>query len=182
VKRRGRRRAATPAAPPDPPQVSGRRAAAVACGLVLLLFAAFVAPMNLRDLCIFLNRAEYLPDQLELESYSEGAGGDGATSRLEGHLVSSGEGFVDSHEGLLPGGLEEVRRLKREGRLIGHRVPVAYLPKQGLWRVVDRINRFRVVTPEELAGQGAVAGAGLAAALWLGGILLFRRGAWPARP
>lgn len=188
MKRGGRRPRPTPGgtvAPPagaDPPRISGFRAAAVACGLVLLVFAAFVAPMNLRDLCIFLNRAAYVPDQLELESYTEGGGGGDGDSRLEGRLVESGESWVGSNEGLVPGGLEQVRRLQRQDRLRGYRVPVAYLPKQGFWGAVDAVNRFRVVTPEELEGRGALAGAGLGALLWLAGGLLFRLGAFPGRP
>ncbi|MEZ5292438.1 MAG: hypothetical protein R2745_15255 [Vicinamibacterales bacterium] len=153
------------------------RTAAAGGGLVALVVAAWILPMNVRDLSIALHRSDYAADTLELASYVE-TGGDGGDDRLEGHVVSSGEAFASPNTNVVPGGLEEVRRLARDGRLSGHRVPIAYLATAGNgWRMVDRVNPFRVVRPDELRGDGAGIAAAIAAGLWIGGLWLLRAAA-----
>ena len=93
--------------------------------------------------------------------------------------MSTGETLSTYDEGvIIPGGLERRRELLAQKRLVGHRFPVWYLPANGFWRVVDKINQFRVLSPEQFEESDAsrVVWLGVGAAFWLTGALLLRSG------
>jgi hypothetical protein len=146
------------------------------CGLVLAVLTLFVAPATLRLLCMEWNRSAYVSDALELELFEEGHGI--SDTVIEGRLVSTGEHIRTDRTGLV--GLDRLRALARERRVAGARVPVWYLPKQGAWRVVDRVNPFRVLPPDEFeGGVPTVVVAAVNALMAAGSILLIRRGVGP---
>ena len=123
------------------------RTAAMAAGLISAILALFMAPMSLREACTSVNRRDFVVDELQLEHFTEESGGDSSAS-FEGRLVSTGERYVTDNVSMV--GLERLRELSREKRVEGYRVPVRYMPKQGgFWAGVDRINQFRVRTPED---------------------------------
>jgi hypothetical protein len=152
---------------------SGSRTAAMAAGLLSALLALFMAPMSLRETCTYVNRRDFVVDELELEHFTEESGGDSSAS-FEGHLVSTGERYVTDNVSTV--GLERLRELSREKRVEGYRVPVRYLPKQeGFWAGVDRINQFRVRTPGDF-DHGFPAGlVAINVVMALASILLIRR-------
>lgn len=146
------------------------------CGLLLAVLALFMAQATLRLVCIELNRDAYVADQLELEFYRESSHDSDAI--VEGHLVSTGERFRTDRTDFV--GLDRLRALARDKAVVGARAPVWYLAKQGGWRVVDRVNPFRVSPPAEFeGGVPAVAVAAVNALIAAGSILLIRRGLGP---
>jgi hypothetical protein len=147
----------------------------MAAGLILAVMALFMAPMPVRELCTYLNRGDYVRDELQLEYFNPGSGGD-SSAWLEGRIVSTQEPYRTDRMDVA-GGLNRLQALSREHKLEGHRVPVWYLPKRGIWSTIDKLNEFRVRSPEEFA-QGLP--AGLIAAnvvIALASVLLIRRGA-----
>jgi len=144
----------------------------MAAGLIMAVLALSMAPMSLRELCTSVNRRDFVPDELRLEHFSE-AGGDSPS--LEARLVSTGERYRPDTSVV---GLDRLRELSRGGKVEGYRVPVRYLPgRGGFWAGVDRINQFRVRTPEDFDDGFP---AGLVAAnlvVAIASILLIRRGA-----
>jgi len=144
----------------------------MAAGLLTAVLTLFMAPMSLRELCTSVNRSDFIPDELQLEHFSE-AGGD--SPALEARLVSTGESYRPDTSVV---GLDRLRELSRRGEVEGYRVPVRYLPgRGGFWAGVDRINQFRVRKPEDFDGGFP---AGLVAAnlvIAVASILLIRRGA-----
>lgn len=147
----------------------------MAAGLILAILALFMAPMSLRELCVYVNRSDFVPDELQLEFFKPPGKGRGSSGWLEGRIVSTGEPYRTDRWQVV--GLDRLHELSREGRLQGHRVPVWYLPKHGFWSTIDKINPFRVQAPEEFE-QGLP--SGLIAAnvvIALGCVLLIRRGA-----
>ena len=144
----------------------------MAAGLIAAVLTLFMAPMSLRELCTSVNHRDFVPDELQLEHFSE-AGGD--SPALEARLVSTGERYRPDTSVV---GLDRLRELGRAGKVEGYRVAVRYLPvRGGFWAGVDRINQFRVRTPEDFdEGFPAVlVAANLVFAA--GGVLLIRRGA-----
>jgi hypothetical protein len=152
---------------------TGRRTA-MAAGLVMAVVALFMAPMSLREFCTSVNRRDFVLDELQLEHFSDASGGDSSAS-VEGHFVSTGERYFPDVSIV---GLDRLRELKRVNKVEGYRVPVRYLPKRGgFWAGVDRVNQFRVRTPEDFDDGFP---AGLVAAnlvVAVASILLIRRGA-----
>jgi hypothetical protein len=150
----------------------------MAAGLILAVMALFMAPMSVRELCTYFNRGDFVRDELRLEYFHPESGGDSAW--LEGRIVSTGERYTtDRIDGVF---LDRLQELSREGKLDGYRVPVWYLPKRGLWYAIDKINPFRVRSPEELA-QGLPAGLiAVNVAIALACVFLIRRGAEFPRP
>ena len=151
------------------------RPGAMATGLIMAVVALFMAPMSLREFCTFVHRRDFVVDELQLERFSDASGGGDSSSSLEGHFVSTGERYFPDVSIVGPARLRELRR---ENKVEGYRVPVRYLPKsRGFWAGVDRLNQFRVRTPEDFddgfpAGLVAVNMAVAAASIWL-----IRRGA-----
>jgi hypothetical protein len=143
----------------------------MAAGLILAVLTLFMAPMSLREFCTSVNRRDFVMDELQLEHFSE-AGGD--SPALEAHLVSTDERYRPDTSIV---GLSRLRELSRGNKVEGYRVPVRYLPgRGGFWAGVDRINQFRVRTPEDFDGGFP---AGLVAAnlfIAMASILLIRRG------
>ncbi|HEV8269467.1 MAG TPA: hypothetical protein VGR00_14580 [Thermoanaerobaculia bacterium] len=157
----------------NPPGRRGRTGP-MAAGLLLLVAALFMAPMSIRELCVFVNRSGYVRDELQLEFFREGSGGD-TPPWMEGHLVSTGERFRTDRVHIV--GLDRLRKLQRENHLEGERVEVWYLPKRGAWAAVDKVVPFRVETPAEFA-QGLPAGLiAFNAVVAVASVLLIRRGA-----
>jgi hypothetical protein len=156
-------------------QSRGGRTGAMAAGMLMALLALFMAPMSLRETCTSINRRHFVLDELRLEHFSEGSGGDSSAS-LEGRLASTGERYVFDHVSVV--GLDRLRELSRENRVVGYRTAVRYLPKQeGFWAAVDWANQFRVRTPEDF-DHGFPAGLVIANIVFAaGGVLLIRRGA-----
>lgn len=106
------------------------------------------------------------------------------SNSLGGHVVSTGEALSTYDEGvIISGGLARRRQLLEEKRLVGHRFPVWYLPANGFWRFVDKINQFRVISPDEFESPSAprVVWLAIGAAFWVTGALLFRWGVVIAR-
>lgn len=159
-------------APPAEPSSQGRTGP-MAAGLILAVLALFMAPMSVRELCAYANRGDFVRDELLLEYFNPGSGGDSAW--LEGRIASTGELFRTDRMEVIH--LDPLRELSRQGRLQGHRVPVWYLPKRGFWSLMDKASPFRVLSPEEFE-QGLPAGL-IAANLVIGcaSVLLIRRGA-----
>jgi hypothetical protein len=117
-------------------------------GLICAVIALFMAPMSLRELCVHANRERYVHDELELVEFRESRGGH-SSDWLEARVVSTGERYATDRLHVL--GQDRLRELHREHELEGHRVPVWYLPKRGLWPAIDWLNPFRVQSPEEFA-------------------------------
>jgi hypothetical protein len=144
----------------------------MAAGLIMAVLTLFMAPMSLREFCTSVNRRDFVPDELQLERFSE-AGGDSPS--LEARLVTTGEHYRPDTSIV---GLDRLRELSRGGKVEGYRVPVRYLPKSGgFWAGVDRVNQFRVRTPDDFDDGFP---AGLVAAnlvIAMASILLIRRGA-----
>jgi hypothetical protein len=148
----------------------------MAAGLLLAVAALFMAQATLRLVCVELNRAHFVPDQLELEHFREGSGLSDTT--IEAHLVSTGAPVRTTRTGLV--GLDRLRALSRENRVAGARVDVFYLPAEGFWRLVDRVNPFRIMPPAEFeGGVPTVVVVAVNALLAAGSILLIRRGVGP---
>jgi len=155
------------------------RTGPMAAGLLLLVATLFMAPMSIRELCVFVNRGDYVGDQLQLEFFRDESGGD--SPWMEGHIVSTGERYRTDRVSLV--GLDRLRALQKEHRLEGERVAVRYLPKRGLWGAIDKVVPFRVRSPEEF-DQGLPAGLiAFNAAAAAASVLLIRRGAgFPRNP
>ena len=148
------------------------RTGAMAAGLLTAVLALFMAPMSLREFCTSVNLRDFVPDELRLEHFSE-AGGD--SPALEARLVSMGERYRPDTSVV---GLDRLRELSREGKVEGYRVPVRYLPgRGGFWAGVDRVNQFRVRTPEDFDDgfPAVLVAANLVIAM--ASIFLIRRGA-----
>jgi hypothetical protein len=145
----------------------------LALGLVMTVVAVFIAPVTVRSLCILINRGGYVQDAFEIEFLHEGTRASSRT--LEGRIVSSGERFVTKRIDLV--GDEQRRQLTAQGRIPGHRLPVWYLPRRGVWAWVDRVADFRLLSPEEFETPLAfdVGFAAFNIAFALGGALLVRR-------
>lgn len=146
----------------------------MAAGLILAVMALFMAPMSVRELCTWLNRADYVRDELQLEYFHPESGGH-SSAWVEGRIVSTGEPYRTDRREVV--GFERVRELDREHRLQGYRLPVWYLPKHGVWSAIDKLSPFRVRSLEEL-DQGLP--AGLIAAngvIALASVFLIRLGA-----
>jgi hypothetical protein len=146
----------------------------MAAGLIMAVMALFMAPMSVRELCTYLNRSDFVRDELQLEYFNPGSGGD-SSAWLEGRIVSTGERYATDRIDVV--GLDRLLELSRERSLEGYRAPVWYLPKRGFWFAIDKINQFRVRSPDEFA-QGLPAGL-IAANVAIGwaSVLLIRRGA-----
>jgi hypothetical protein len=119
----------------------------MAAGLLLALAALFMAPMSLRETCTLATRGRFVLDEYQLDFFSEDRGPH-SSPWVEGRLVSTGERYV-IHRMDIVGGLDLLLRLAREHRLEGRRVAVRYLPAGGFWFALDRVNPFRVQSPEE---------------------------------
>jgi len=145
----------------------------LALGLVMTVVAVFIAPVTVRSLCILINRGGFVQDAFEIEFLHEGTRASSRT--LEGRIVSSGERFVTKRIDLV--GDEQRRQLAAQGRIPGHRLPVWYLPRRGVWAWVDRVADFRLLSPEEFETPLAfdVGFAAFNIAFALGGALLVRR-------
>jgi hypothetical protein len=145
----------------------------LALGLVMTVVAVFIAPVTVRSLCILINRGGFVQDAFEIEFLHEGTRASSRT--LEGRIVSSGERFVTKRIDLV--GDEQRRQLTAQGRIPGHRLPVWYLPRRGVWAWVDRVADFRLLSPEEFETPLAfdVGFAAFNIAFALGGALLVRR-------
>lgn len=116
-------------------------------GLLLAWLTLFMLPMSIRETSTAINRRGYILDELQLDTYREGLGRRTST-RLEGHIVSSGERFVTDSSSIV--GLDRLRELKRENKVEGHRLPVRYLRNpSGFWAALDRACQFRVRTRED---------------------------------
>ena len=149
----------------------------MAAGLLLAVAALFMAQATLRLVCMELNRSAYVPDQLELEHFREGRSGLHETM-FEARLVSTGEPIRTGRTGLA--GLDHLRALARENRVAGARVDVYYLPAEGFWKIVDRVNPFRIMPPSEFeGGVPTVVVVAVNALIAAGSILLIRRGLGP---
>lgn len=109
-------------------------------GIVLAVLAVFFAPASVRELCIVVNHGDFVRDELEVEYLSMYA------ESMAGNVVSTGERFCPQPARF---GLDRLRQLDREGKLEGYRLPVGYLPKQGIWWWVDCVNAFRLLSQEE---------------------------------
>jgi len=145
----------------------------LALGLVMTAVALFIAPLTVRSLCILINRGGFVQDAFEIEFLHEGTRVSSRT--LEGRIVSSGERFVTKRIDLIGG--EQRRQLAAQGRIPGHRFPVWYLPRRGVWAGIDGVVDFRLLSPEEFETPLAFV-LGFAAfniAFALGGALLVRR-------
>jgi len=145
----------------------------LALGLVMTAVALFMAPVTVRDLCILINRGGFVQDAFEIEFLHEGSRA--SSRRLEGRIVSSGERFVTKRIDLV--GAEQRRQLAAQGSVPGHRLPVWYLPRRGVWAGIDQVIDFRLLSPEEF-DMAPTFGVGFAAfniAFALGGALLVRR-------
>jgi hypothetical protein len=148
----------------------------MAAGLLLAVAALFMAQATLRLVCVELNRADYVPDQLELEHFREGRGRQDMI--IEARLLSTGAPIRTTRTGLV--GLDRLRALARENRVAGTRVDVFYLPVEGFWSVVDRVSPFRIMPPGEFeGGVPTLVVVAVNALLAAGSILLIRRGAGP---
>jgi hypothetical protein len=146
------------------------------CGLLLTVLTLFMAPATLRLVCMELNRSAYVADQLELESFREGSGLHDTI--FEARLVSTGEPLRTARTGLV--GLDRLRALARENRIAGARVDVYSLRAEGFWRILDRVNAFRLMPPDEFEGGVPTAVvAAVNALMAAGSILLIRRGVGP---
>ena len=145
----------------------------LALGLVMTAVALFMAPVTVRDLCILINRGGFVQDAFEIEFLHEGSRA--SSRRLEGRIVSSGERFVTNRIDLVGG--EQRRQLAAQGRIPGHRLPVWYLPRRGVWAGIDQVIDFRLLSPEEfeMAPTFDVVFAAFNIAFALGGALLVRR-------
>lgn len=155
---------------------SGRRGRTgpMAAGLLLAVVTLFMAPMSIREVCTSFNGSDFVKDELELEEFRPSRGGH-SEDWLTGHIVSTGEPFATDRTNLV--GLDRLRDLSREGKLVGYRVPIWYLPKHGVWPAIDWINPFRVRSPEDFA-QGFPAGLVAANVLFaVISVFLIRRGA-----
>ncbi len=157
-----------------------RATAVVGCALVLLTASLLFVPMNLRDVGILLNRDDYVRDEFEVDYFSQGR----KSNTFGGHVVSSGESLSTYDEGIIiSGGLARRQQLIEDKLLVGHRFPVWYLPATGFWRFVDKINQFRVISPDEFESstEGRLVWLGTGVAFWVTGILLMRWGVTIAR-
>jgi hypothetical protein len=145
----------------------------LALGLVMTAVALFIAPLAVRSLCILINRGAFIQDAFEIEFLHEGSRA--SSRRLEGRIVSSGERFVTKRIDLV--GDEQRRQLAAQGRIPGHRLPVWYLPRRGVWAWIDRVADFRLLSPEEFETPLAfdVGFPAFNIAFALGGALLVRR-------
>jgi len=145
----------------------------LALGLVMTAVAVFIAPVSARSLCILINRGEFVQDAFEIEFLHEGTRVSSRT--LGGRIVSSGERFVTKRIDLV--GAEQRRQLVAQGSVPGHRLPVWYLPRRGVWAGIDQVIDFRLLSPAEfetpLAFDMGFAAFNIAFAL--GGALLVRR-------
>jgi hypothetical protein len=117
----------------------------LALGLVMTAVALFMAPVTARSLCILVNRGGFIQDAFEIEFLHEGTRV--SSKRLEGRIVSSGERFVTKRIDLVGG--EQRRQLAAQGSIPGHRLPVWYLPRRGVWAGIDQVIDFRLLSPEE---------------------------------
>jgi hypothetical protein len=145
----------------------------LAIGLVMAIIAIFMAPETVRSLCISVNRGNFVQDAFEIEFFNEES--HASSQILEGHIVSSGERFIIQRIDVI--GLERLRQLALQGNIPGHRAPVWYLPRRGVWAWIDRLNEFRVLSPDEFEIPLAtkVGFVTLNIAFALGGALLVRR-------
>jgi hypothetical protein len=174
-----RRRAASASVGEAQPVRRGRTGP-MAAGLLLAVAALFMAQATLRLVCVELNRADYVPDQLELEHFRE-ARAAGHDARIEARLLSTGEPIRTTRTGLV--GLDRLRALARENRVAGTRIDVFYLPVEGFWSVVDRVSPFRIMPPDEFeGGVPTLVVVAVNALLAAGSILLIRRGVGPKAP
>ena len=158
-----------------PAKAPTRATVAVGCGLVILTVSTLFIPKNLRDVGILMNRGDFVRDEFEVDHFSQGR----KSTNIKGHVVSTGETLSTYDEGIIiPGGLERRRERLAQKRLVGYRFPVWYLPATGFWRFVDRINHFRVLSPEQFeeSDESRVVWLGVGAAFWLTGALLLRSG------
>lgn len=143
----------------------------VAAGLIAIVLAAFMTPLVIRSICIAAHYDEYTPDTFHVEYYSE----QGDTS-FGGYVVSSGERYADDNANLV-GDLEFVRKLDREKKLQDYLAPILYIPRsQGLWKMVDFFNRFRIIRPDEIKLSGMVELSLVVGAFWICGIASLRKG------
>lgn len=145
----------------------------LAAGLVMAIIAIFMTPATVRYACVFINRGEFVQDTFEIEFFNEGSRG--SPSTLEGRIVSSGERYLTQRTDVV--GIEQLRQLAFQGGIPGHRSPVWYLPRHGVWEWIDRVNEFRLLSPAEFEAPPAF-GVGFAAfniAFALGGAFLVRR-------
>lgn len=144
-----------------------------ALGLVMEIIAIFMASATVRYACVAINRDEFVRDAIEIEFFKEGSRN--SSFRIEGRIVSSGERYVTRREVV---GIEQLRQLALQGSIPGHRSPVWYLPRRGVWAWIDWVSEFRVLSPDELESPLAT-GVGFVVfniAFALGGALLIRRG------
>lgn len=157
-----------------------RATAAVGGGLLVLTVWLLFVPKNLRDVGILLSRGDFVRDDSEVDHFSQGR----KSTNFKGHVVSTGETLSTHDEGvIISGGLERRRELLAQKRLVGHRFPVWHLPATGSWRFVDKINQFRVLSPEQFeeSDESKVVWLGVGAAFWLTGALLLGSGVATAR-
>ncbi|MEO7917957.1 MAG: hypothetical protein ABIT01_00715 [Thermoanaerobaculia bacterium] len=152
----------------------------MAAGLLLSVVTLFMLPMTMRETCTSAFRTGYVLDELELDEFKDGRGRNSPT-RLDAHLVSSGERVLHADTSLV--GLDRLRELQGEHKLLGHRVTVRTLPNlHGFWAALDRNLDFRVRTLEDFDSGFPF---GLVAANLVFGALaafLIRRGRGRARP
>jgi hypothetical protein len=139
----------------------------------MAIIAILMTPATVRYACVFINRGEFIRDTFEIEFFNEGS--HGSPSTIEGRIVSSGERYLTQRTDLV--GLEQLRQLALQGGIQGHRAPVWYLPRRGVWAWIDRVNEFRLAPPSEFETPLAfdVGFAAINFAFALGGALLVRR-------
>lgn len=114
-------------------------------GLALTLVALFMAMLTLRETWTQINLSGFVRTEFVVTGYQEGTGDSDAVMSVR--VVSSGEQFERVSESFV--GVDAVRKLKKEGRLKGHRAPVWYLKGAGHWDKVDRVMPFRLQSVDE---------------------------------
>lgn len=149
-----------------------RRPGLLVLSILVLLVALFITPQLLRGICIQLNKTSYVPDQFEIEYYSEA----GDSTSFGGRVVSSSERYVSEDVRIVEGGLDLVRKLAAEGRLPGFRSPILYISQStGAWATLDLVLPFRIIRRDELELNWLGYWAAATVGSWFLGIFLFRK-------
>lgn len=149
-----------------------RRPGLLVLSMLVLLIALFITPQLLRGICIHLNKTSYVPDQFEIEHYSEG----GDATSFGGRVVSSSERYVGENVRIVEGGLDFVRKLAAEGRVQGFRSPILYISQRsGAWATLDLVLPFRIIRRDELDLNWLGGWAAITAGFWVMGIFLLRK-------
>lgn len=162
-------------APSSTPR-SGARPGLVAAGLILGAFALFLTPLSVREICTAFARDGFVRDELELGHYSQGR-----SPSITGRMLSTGEVITTRRTYLV--GEQKLGELRDAGAIEGYRAPVWYLPAQGgLWYYADRVNEFRVQSPDEFDLGFSPAVLAINIGLFAAAAFFVRRGIKPRNP